>query len=98
MPRAWTRRVVVGALAALVLAGLTPTVVPAATATFTDGFVKVPTSSGQPFGELTDFAFVPDSTGKLTRGFISLGRAQGAVKYTDPSGAIRTLATIPDVY
>ena len=42
----------------------------------TDGFVRVPTSSGQPLGDLTDFAFVPDSTGKLTRGFISLGRAK----------------------
>ena len=64
----------------------------------TDGFVRVPTSSGQPFGDLTDFAFVPDSTGKLTRGFISLGRAKAAVKYTDPSGSIRTLATIPNVF
>jgi uncharacterized protein with LGFP repeats len=98
MPRVWIRRAVVGAVTALLLAGLSPLVTNAATPVLTAGFVRVPTSSGQPWGDLTDFAFVPDSTGKLTRGFISLGRAQAQVKYTDPTGVIRTLATIPNVF
>jgi uncharacterized protein with LGFP repeats/glucose/arabinose dehydrogenase len=98
MTHVWVRRLVVGVVATLLLAGVTPTLGQAATPVLPAGFVRVPTSSGQPFGDLTDFAFVPDATGKLTRGFISLGRAQAAVKYTDPSGAIRTLAIIPNVY
>ena len=98
MTHTWVRRLVVGVLATLLLAGVTPTLTEAATPVLPAGFVRVPTSSGQPFGDLTDFAFVPDATGKLTRGFLSLGRAKAAVKYTDPSGAIRTLATIPNVF
>ncbi len=98
MTHSWVRRVVVGVLFSLFVAGSTSTLARAATPVMTDGFVRVPTSSGQPWGDLTDFAFVPDGTGKLTRGFISLGRAKAAVKYTDPSGAIRTLATISNVW
>ena len=98
MTHAWVRRVVVGSFFCLLISGAMPTLTHAATPVVTDGFVRVPTSSGQPLGDLTDFAFVPDSTGKLTRGFISLGRAAATVKYTDPSGGIRTLAVIPNVW
>ena len=100
MTRTWVRRLVVGILLCLFfpLTAMTGASVATAAPVLPAGFVRVPTSSGQPFGDLTDFAFVPDSTGKLTRGFISLGRAQAMVKYTDPTGAIRTLATIPNVY
>jgi uncharacterized protein with LGFP repeats len=98
MTHVWVRRLVMGAVATLLVAGVTPTRGEAATPVVTAGFVRVPISSGQPFGDLTDFAFVPDATGKLTRGFLSLGRAKAAVKYTDPSGVIRTLAVISNVY
>ena len=98
MTHSWVRRVVVVVLFCLLASASAPILARAATPVMTDGFVRVPTSSGQPWGDLTDFAFVPDSTGKLTRGFISLGRAKAAVKYTDPSGSIRTLATIPNVF
>jgi len=97
MKRAWIRRAT-GAVTGLLVAIGTPTLSQAATPVISSGFVRVSTSSGQPFGDLTDFAFVPDATGKLTRGFLSLGGAKAAVKYTDPSGATRTLATISNLY
>jgi uncharacterized protein with LGFP repeats/glucose/arabinose dehydrogenase len=98
MTHVWVRRLVVGILVTLLFAVVTPALGRAATPVLPAGFVRVSTSSGQPGGELTDFAFVPDATGKLTRGFLSLGRAKAAVKYTDASGATRTLAVIPNVW
>lgn len=92
------RRVVLALVFAMLLVGSSATEGSAASPVLTAGFVRVPTSSGQAWGDLTDFAFVPDVGGKLTRGFISLGRAKATVNYTDPTGTVRTLATIPNVW
>jgi len=57
------------------------------------GFITVSIPSGQT--QLTDFQFLPDSTGKLTASRLTIGKASGDVVYLDATNAARTLAHIP---
>ena len=60
---------------------------------FPPGFITVSIPSGQT--QLTDFQFLPDSTGELTASRLTIGKASGDVVYLDAANAARTLAHIP---
>lgn len=52
------------------------------------GFVLTSSPSGQAAGDLTDFAYLPDGT------VLTIGKG-GKVAWVSPTGAVRTLATLP---
>ncbi len=85
-----SRRSVAAATAVLTALGITAVTTPAAEAApvLPTGFVFVDTPTGQPSGELTDAAYLPDGSA-LTTG------KQGSVRWTPSGGQPIEVASIP---
>jgi uncharacterized protein with LGFP repeats len=72
------------------------TAVTAADPAITTGFIRSGLDTGHGPGELTDFTFLPDASGTITRSALTIGKS-GGVRYIAGSGASRQIGQIPNI-